>query len=204
MVRKILCFALTALFTHTASADVLYTWQQVEHSPLVPPGLHLDLVFTDAAATSGAINVEVFNFCQIGQTCETQQDSLMALHYWYDSPDDDRRLNYINYSYGDEMHFGRQIISMNLQFLPDGYLSGSIMANDSNSDFNFVSSGRIFAMLSAHSDEPWGCGFAYPECSGELGTLRTGDQSLPEPSAFATLAIGVLAGWYVRRRRASS
>lgn len=201
MLRKIVALAATALFAHAAAANVLYTWRQVEHSPFVPPGMHLELVFTDAAVASGHADAEVFNFCQIGQACEPQQDSLMSLHYWYDNPDGGVPLNDISYSYGDETRFGRQIISVNVLFLPDGYLSGSIMANDSNSDFNFVSSGRVFTMLSAHSDEPWGCGFAYPECRGERGVLRTGDQPLPEPSMLATLAIGMLAVWCVRRRR---
>lgn len=201
MLRKILALAATACFAQAASADVLYTWQQVEHSPFVPPNLHLELVFTDAAVASGAVSIELANFCQIGEVCEHQQDSLLALRYWYDSPDEDRRLNYINYNHGDETRFGRQLISMTLQFLPDGYLSGSIMANDSNSDFHFTSSGRIFTMMSANSDEPWGCGFAYPDCAGERGVLRTGDQPLPEPAGLATLAIGALAGWAARRRR---
>lgn len=201
MLRKILCMAVTPFFIHTASADVIYTWQQVEHSPLVPPGMHLELVFTDTAVAGGATDVKVFNFCQMGQTCERQQDSLLSLRYWYDNPDGGVPLNYIDYNYGDETHFGRQIITVGVMFLPDGYLSGSIKANDSNSDFDFVSNGRIFTMVSAHSDEPWGCGFAYPECSGERGVLHNGDHALPEPSAFATLAIGALAGWCARRRR---
>lgn len=204
MSRKFLCLAAAFALSHAAQANVLYTWQQVEHSPTVPPGMHLELVFTDAAVASGAVSVDVSNFCQPGETCAPQQDSLVALRYWFDSLDGDRRLNYINYAMGDETHFGRQVISMAIQFLPGGYLSGSLAANDSNSDFSFASQGIIFTMLAAHSDEPTGCGAAYPDCGGERGMLRSDEQALPEPPLAASLAAGALAAWLARRRRSGT
>jgi hypothetical protein len=74
-----------------------------------------------------------------------------------------------------------------------------------------TSDGAVFTLLSAHSDQPDGCGFAYPSCGGERGLLQASVQTLvhaqaeasqvPEPAAPAILAIGALAGWLARRRR---
>jgi hypothetical protein len=40
------------------------------------------------------------------------------------------------------------------------------------SDFSMQSDGALFTLLSAHSDQPDGCGFAYPSCGGERGLLQ--------------------------------
>jgi hypothetical protein len=216
MLRKILCLAATALFTHAASADVVYTWQQVKHSPSVPDGLHLELVFTDAAVAQGSVDLNVMNLCNYGN-CEQQQDSLLSLRYWFAGADGNQQWNMIDYRLGDETLPGLQRLSLALDFLPGGRLSGNIDANSGFSDFSMASDGAFFTLLMAHSDEENGCGFAYPSCGGERGMLRGGkpgrihgqgqnqeqDQPLPEPAGLATLAIGALAGWFARRRRAA-
>lgn len=216
MLRKILCLAATALFTHAASADVLYTWKDVKHSPSTPDGLQLELLFTDAAVAQGSVDLNVENLCNYGN-CELQQDSLLSLRYWYAGADGKQQWNMIDYRYGDETLPGLQRLSLALDFLPGGRLSGTIDANNGFSDFSMASDGAFFTLLAAHSDEPDGCGFAYPSCAGERGMLRGGkpvrmhaqaqnqdqDQPLPEPAGLATLAIGALAGWAARRRRAA-
>jgi hypothetical protein len=209
MFRKILCLGATALFVQAASADVLYTWQQVEHSPSMPDGLHLELVFTDAAVAKGALALDVVNECAQGY-CEQQQDSLLALRYWYAGANGTQQWNRIDYGYGDETRYGSDSLSLRLEFLPDGQLSGAIRANDGNSDFYLKSDGGVFSMLWAHSDEPNGCGFAYRSCAGERGLLISAapiaapaqpeGSPVPEPAAPAILAIGALAGWLARRR----
>jgi hypothetical protein len=211
MFRKILCLAATALFTHAASADVVYTWQQVDHSASMPDGLHLELAFTDAAVARGELALNVENQCMNG-VCEEQQDSLLSLRYWYAGADGAQQWNLIDYRYRDEMQAGLQRLSMTLQFLADGSLSGTIMANDGYSDFTMQSEGAVFSMLWAHSDQPDGCGFAYASCEGERGELRSSTpalaqpqgQPLPEPGSLAMLAAGGLAGWFARRRRSSA
>jgi hypothetical protein len=207
MLRKTLILAAAALFTQVASADVLYSWQQTAHSPSTPDGLHLELVFSDAAVANGSFDLNLMNMCTLAGACDQQQDGLLALRYWYAGLDGAEHWNRIDYRIGDEMKDGYQMFSMALSFLPGGQLSGAIAANDGYSDFTMQSDGALFTLVSAHSDEGEGCGFAYPSCGGEQGLMLAGaktsaaqGQAVPEPAGLATLAIGALAGWFARRR----
>jgi hypothetical protein len=207
MLRKTLILAAAALFTQAASADVIYSWQQTAHSPSTPDGLHLELVFSDAAVANGTFDLNLVNMCSTAGACYQQQDGLLALRYWYAGLDGASQWNHIDYRVGDEMFDGYQMFSLALSFLPGGQLSGAIAANDGYSDFTMQSDGSLFTLVSAHSDEGEGCGFAYPSCEGEQGLMlasaRTSaaqGQAVPEPAGLATLAIGALAGWFARRR----
>jgi hypothetical protein len=213
MLRKTLILAAAAFFTQAASADVLYTWQQTAPSASMPDGLHLELVFSDAAVADGSFDLNLMNMCTTAGACYQQQDGLLALRYWYAGPDGAAHWNRIDYHLGDEAQDGYQMFSLALSFLPGGKLSGAIAANDGYSDFTMQSDGSLFTLVSAHSDEGEGCGFDHPSCSGEQGLLLASangstvegqgqGQAVPEPAGLATLAIGALAGWFARRRSA--
>ncbi len=204
---KTLALAAAALFSHAASANVLYTWQQTSHSASTPDGLRLELEFSDAAVAQGAFELNLVNMCGYGN-CDQQQDGLLGLRYWYAGDDGSQQWNRIDYAIGDETRWGLDRLSLSLSFLANGQLSGSIFATDGFSDFSMQSDGSLFTLMSAHSDEEFGCGFAYPSCGGDQGTLHaTGTmahsqaQAVPEPAGLATLAIGALAGLAARRRR---
>jgi hypothetical protein len=173
----------------------------------MPDGLHLELLFTDAAVAKGSLDMSVINACAYGD-CRQQQDSLLALRYWYAGADGSKEWNMIDYHMGDETRFGFQRLSMTLDFLPSGKLKGLISANDGFSDFTMQGNGAVFTMLSAHSDEPDGCGFAYRSCQGERGHLvantmrvQRDSQPVPEPAGLAIFAIGAAAALAARRRR---
>jgi hypothetical protein len=210
MLRKTLILAAAALFTHAASADVLYTFQTVTPSASTPDGLHLELVFSDTAVAQGSFDLNLVNMCGYGM-CEQQQDGLLALRYWYAGTDGSQQWNRIDYGIGDETRWGFDRLNLSLSFLAGGQLSGSIFATDGVSDFSMQSDGSLFTLLSAHSDQPDGCGWAYPSCGGVQGVLQadlnTGTmahaqaQAVPEPAGLATLAIGAMAGWLARRRK---
>jgi hypothetical protein len=120
MLRKTLILAAAALFTHAASADVMYSWQQTTHSPSTPDGLHLELVFSDAAVANGSFDLNLMNMCTLAGACDQQQDGLLALRYWYAGLDGAEHWNRIDYHIGDEMKDGYQMFSMALSFLPGG------------------------------------------------------------------------------------
>jgi hypothetical protein len=209
MLRKTLILAAAALFTHAASADVLYTWQQATHSPSTPDGLRLELVFSDAAVAQGSFDLSLENRSMYG-IYDQQQDGLVALRYWYAGADGSQQWNRIDYAIGDETRWGLDRLNLSLSFLAGGKLSGSIFATDGVSDFSMQSDGSLFTLLSAHSDQADGCGWAYPSCGGEQGVLQAGlqtetmahaqAQAVPEPAGLATLAIGAMAGWLARRK----
>jgi len=185
-----------ALLAQPAEAGVKYTWQQIEASDSMPANLNLELVFSNKAVNQGNLSLNIGNECQFG-SCEFTQESLLSLRYWYGAPDSAGGANLIEYGYRTEVNGLFQGIQLQLDFLSDGKLSGSILANNGSSDFRMNSVGSLFTMVSANSDEEWGCGFEYPECSGSTGLLA----EVPEPSSAALAGLGLVAAWFGRRRK---
>jgi len=186
-----------ALLAQPVQAGVMYSWHQTAASDTMPKGMNLELVFSDKAVAQGSLKLDFETACWIGE-CYDPQDSLLSLRYWIDEDGDGTRRNYINYGYRSmpQSGFGDRIM-LDLSFLPGGYLSGSLLANDTNSDFEMKSNGSTFELLVARSDEG-PCSFFGPPCSGELGQLRA---EVPEPSSAAIAGLGLLAAWFGRRRR---
>lgn len=189
-----------ALLAQPAEAGVMYKWHQTSASEMMPAGMHLELEFSDAAVKQGRLNLDIDTACWMGE-CIDPQDSLLALRFWFNEAGEDGgviRRSYINYRYREWPQNGYgDTISLDLTFMPGGLLSGSVRANDTNSDFWVQSAGSTFEVIRTASDGG-PCSFEYPECSGELGQLRA---EVPEPSSAAIAGLGLLAAWFGRRRR---
>jgi hypothetical protein len=188
-----------ALLAPPAEADVMYTWHQTAASENMAGPMSLEMVFSDAAVKAGQLTLDFEAGCGIGQ-CLYPQDSLLSLKFWLNEDKGDgtfRRLNYIDFQYLTYPQYGSDAISLDLNFLANGRLSGSILVNDANSYFIMQSFGTTFQMLETRSD--FGpCGEMDVTCYGEEGELRA---EVPEPSSAAIAGLGLLAAWFGRRRR---
>lgn len=193
-----------ALLAQPAQAAVTYSWQQVEAGDSMPPGLNLELVFSDAAVAQGSLYLDFTNMCDLAGPCLNPQDSLLSLRYWYEEPfSGDYRHNYIDYGYRQLPQHYYDKIKLDVTFLPGGLLSGDIFATDGNSHFTLGSSGSLFTVLNAHSDEPFGCAYERPACSGSTGLLvgEPLEGEVPEPSSVLLAGLGLAAAWLTSRRR---
>lgn len=206
MLRTLSCLLAAAALSQPAGAEVIYSWRQAHAAPGMPPGLNIELVFSDAAVAKGSLFLEVDNRCMETDPCIDPQDSLLSLRYWYDGmwPDGSQaEWNLIHYNYRDYPRYYFDYVYLDLGFRPDGKLDGMIRGNDGNSDFLMESRDGLFTILSAHSDEYFACGEVYPDCHGSRGVLLDSriEQPVPEPSPLALGALGALGAWFARRRR---
>jgi len=195
---------LAATLALPAQAAVTYSWQQVSASSSMPTGLNLELAFSEEAVANGALYLNIRNECDIGPPCIDPQSSLLSLRYWFDDPYVSGQHNLIDYGYRTPPRNYYDRIVMDLTFLAGGLVGGSIFASDGNSDFRMVSQGALFSVTDANSDEPFGCGVEYPDCSGASGMLVAAAREVtevPEPATGAIVGLGLVAAWFVRRRQ---
>ncbi len=198
---------LAATLALPAHAAVTYSWQQVSASSSMPTGLNLELAFSEEAVAAGSLSLNIRNECDLGPPCVDTQTSLLSLRYWFDHPAISGQHNLIDYRYLTPPRNYYDRIVMDLTFLPGGLLGGSIFASDGNSDFRMASQGALFSVTAANSDEPFGCGLQYPDCSGASGMLVAAAldvTEVPEPATGAIVGIGLVAAWCARRRRRQS
>ena len=185
--------------TQTAQAGVLYTWHQSAASESMAGPMHLEMVFSDAAVKAGNLKLDFEAACYLDQ-CIYPQNSLLSLKFWLNEDNGDgtfNQLNHIDFHHRRYPQYGSDSIKLDVNFLPNGMLSGSILANDTNSHFIMESIGTAFQMLDTRSDAG-PCGQLDVSCYGELGELRV---QVPEPSSAAIAGLGLLAAWFGRRRR---
>jgi hypothetical protein len=193
--KQFLVAAVAAMSIHASShADVMYRWISVNDAK--PANVSMTLVFSDDAVASGSLSYH--------QAPSTTVSSLTSLKYFGFSIDG---IEPMSYTPGAELfRWGMGQLDLNLSFDPAGYLTGSISANDQNSDFAMLSSGDLFSMTGMHSDQDmmgtrFSCGIHTQYACTSTGILErvslahaadAAGAQVPEPGSLALIGAGLL------------
>lgn len=193
--KRLLAVACAALSIHASShADVMYKW--VGEQGGKPANVAMSLVFSDAAVAAGSLAYHV----EPGRP-----DTSGALTSFFFKADGINPMTYAPAQGGDP--YGLWRMDLNLRFDPAGYLTGSIFANDQNSDFTMADRDGLFTFSALHSDQdPSGTHVACnddPSCVWSSGRLVRLDGvaaadaplagAVPEPGSLALVGLGLLA-----------
>lgn len=199
-IKSIVAAASLCLLPLCSQAGVLYQWTATNGE--TPRGITLSMEFDNRTVKRGEFQIDIENDSEL----KVPKRGLLGLHYTF--PGMHEKMVYTSKG-GAGFGLGRGYLAMDLQFDADGYLTGSIYANDSNSDIYLVGSGGAFTVIDANSDESMpgaGCGWHFEpavQCVGATGNIqRVRATEVPEPSTIALLSLGA-AGWASSRRRKS-
>lgn len=187
-----LCLCLLPL---VSQAGVIYEWRSLNNE--TPKGITLQLEFDQTTVDSGA-----FSFA-MNQDYYLEEDNpgsgLLGLRYSF--PDASETMIY---SRENGFENGLGMLDLELTFEKGGFLSGYISANNTQHHFTMSSTGRLFTVLDANSDEGMPsaeCGWTVGvDCAGASGQIRRTD--IPEPGSLALLGAGLLAAAGMRRKTA--
>lgn len=191
-----------------ASAGVVYQWHAIENpDTLVPQNGRLEI--TEAAWRAGSLSVIQSGSYAGGEPDFTFPDSPL-ISISFTANDKTVAINPIT---GESSFLSDWYLEASLGIGPAGdYLTGSLDANNSESNFAMGSGGRVWGIPLFASDDPIaGCAEA-PYCFGATGewlldatTVPTA-VSVPEPP-FGTLfglGAGLMLWWYGLRQKAST
>src|SRR6059058_6109171 len=140
--KQFLVAAVAAMSIHASShADVMYRWITVNDGK--PADVSMTLVFSDAAVANGS-----FSYHLAPTRTISDGSGLKSFGFSVDG------ITPMSYTPGSQLFaYGMGRLDMNLSFDPAGYLTGSISANDQNSDFAMASSGDLFSFTGMDSDQ---------------------------------------------------
>jgi hypothetical protein len=198
--KPLAILALACSLHAQSDASVIYEWKSVDSN--LPRGIGLTMEFTDAAVASGSADVYLPGlYNEVPPVTDPAQAGLLSFHYTAPG------INAISYTQG---YVPRNLsLLLDVDFSADGYLTGYIRANDTNSNFEMVSSGSLMKITDARSDQ-WmggaGCVGNLALCNGATGYIRRDAAAeVPEPAPLGLLGAGVLAflGLGLRRSRHS-
>ncbi|QOY92384.1 PEP-CTERM sorting domain-containing protein [Massilia sp. UMI-21] len=184
----------------TGHAGVVYQWRPLDGNP--PLDFALKLEFTRQAVDSGSFS---FQLPYMDSAPSYPELGLVAFQYAF--PGMGMPMDYRPQE--QQFRSGLGMLDMELRFEAGGYLSGWIHANDQNSHIMLQSSGALFTVLDANSDEGMegaGCGWTTGlPCSGATGFLQgvqqQNGQAVPEPRTLALFGLGILGLFGSRRLR---